>query len=177
LTLASMQEDHAVCSDDASAEQHPEAVRAPRHGLNAKALLLQAAAQAAQEAADIEEYAPDTISAQDQEIAKLKAAFAASGKLLSGVPKRETPIVAFVNTSKASTEHHSCCKVQIQYHHITSVMWRLSFTLTCNVYSQKEKSLVSCSADPSSNSPAGAAEVGRAASDNGSHGCRMRADT
>ncbi|KAL0054689.1 hypothetical protein WJX82_001050 [Trebouxia sp. C0006] len=43
-----MQEDHAVCSDDASAEQHPEA----------------------------------------------------SGKLLSGVPKRETPIVAFVNTSK-----------------------------------------------------------------------------
>ncbi|KAL0035140.1 hypothetical protein WJX79_002997 [Trebouxia sp. C0005] len=95
-----MQEDHAVCSDDASAEHNAEAVRAPRHGLNAKALLLQAAAQAAQEAADIEERAPDTIPAQDQEIANLKAAFAASGKLLSGVPKRETPIVAFVNTTK-----------------------------------------------------------------------------
>lgn len=95
-----MQEDHAVCSDDVSAEQNPEGVRAPRHGLNAKALLLQAAAQAAQEAAEIEEHAPDTISAQDQEIAKLKAAFAASGKLLTGVPKRETPIVAFVNTTK-----------------------------------------------------------------------------
>ena len=104
-----MQEDHAVCSDDASAEHNAEAVRAPRHGLNAKALLLQAAAQAAQEAADIEERAPDTIPAQDQEIANLKAAFAASGKLLSGVPKRETPIVAFVNTTKASKEHHSRC--------------------------------------------------------------------
>ena len=111
LTFSGMQEDQAVCSDDVSAEQNPEAVRAPRHGLNAKALLLQAAAQAAQEAAEIEEHAPDTISAQDQEIAKLKAAFAASAKLLTGVPKRETPIVAFVNTTKASKDHHSCCRV------------------------------------------------------------------
>jgi hypothetical protein len=172
-----MQEDHAVCSDDTNAEQNPEAVRAPRHGLNAKALLLQAAAQAAQEAAEIEEHAPDTISAQDQEIAKLKAAFAASGKLLSGVPKRETPIVAFVNTTKASKEHHSCCRVYIQCYHITAVMWRLSFELTCLGCSRKEKSFVSCSADTASNSPAGAAEVGRAAFGSGSYGRRMRAGT
>ncbi len=172
-----MQEDHAVCSDDTSAEQHPEAVRAPRHGLNAKALLLQAAAQAAQEAADIEEHAPDTISPQDQEIAKLKAAFAASSKLLSGVPKRETPIVAFVNTTKASKEHQSCCRVQIQCYRSTAVMRRLSIKLPCSVYSRKEKNFVSYSADSTRNSPAGAAEVGRAAFDNGSHGRRMRAHT
>ena len=50
-------------------------------------------------------------------------------------------------------------------------------TYLFNVYSKKEKSFVSCSADPASDSPAGAAEVGRAAFDNGSHGHRMRADT
>ncbi|DBA97553.1 TPA: hypothetical protein ACH3X1_015246 [Trebouxia sp. C0004] len=109
-----MQEDYAVCSDATTAEQHSKTVRAPRHGLNAKALLLQAAAQAAQAAAEIEEHAPDTVSAQDQEIAKLKAAFAASGKLLSGVPKRETPIVAFVNTTKASKESTTVAVVAIR---------------------------------------------------------------
>lgn len=77
-----------------------EIVRAPRHGLNAKALLLQAAALAAQEAASIEESTPVTVSAQDRLLATLKSAFAVSSKLLTGIPKRETPIVAFVNTTK-----------------------------------------------------------------------------
>lgn len=98
-------EDDAAKSSGTPIDESAEAVRAPRHGLNAKALLLQAAALAAQEAADIEEITPDTVSVQDQAIAKLKVAFAASSKLLPGIPKRETPIVAFVNTTKASKQH------------------------------------------------------------------------
>ena len=86
-----------------------EAIKAPRHGLNAKALLMQAAALAAQEAADIEDSTPVTLSAQDQMLAKLKSAFASSGKLLAGIPKRETPIVAFVNTTKVCL-HNTMCK-------------------------------------------------------------------
>ena len=74
----------------------------PRHGLNAKALLMQAAALAAQEAADMEESTPGTLSAQDQQIAQLKSAFTSSSKLLTGIPKRETPVVAFVNHTKVS---------------------------------------------------------------------------
>ena len=72
----------------------------PRFGLNAKALLMQAAALAAEEAADIEEHIPNVLSAHELQIAQLKSAFLLSSKLLTGVPKRETPIVAFVNTAK-----------------------------------------------------------------------------
>lgn len=85
----------------------------PRHGLNAKALLMQAAALAAEEAANMEENAPSTLSAHEQELAHLKSAFATSSKLLTGIPKRETPIVAFVNQTKCrSLEPRGswCCK-------------------------------------------------------------------
>lgn len=73
---------------------------APRHGMNAKALLLQAAALAAQEAASLEGETPVTVSDREQQIAKFKAAFIGSNKLLTGIPKRESPMVAFVNTAK-----------------------------------------------------------------------------
>ena len=93
------------------------AVRVPRHGLNAKALLMQAAALAAEEAASIEENTPATVSAQDQQIAKLKAAFVYSGKLLGGIPKRETPIVAFVNTTKVQpSSNHAPIWLMVQQH-------------------------------------------------------------
>ena len=85
-----------------SGDNPSDTPRAPRHGLNAKALLMQAAARAAEEAADVEETAPGTLSAQEQQIAQLKSAFTSSSKLLTGVPKRETPIVAFVNHTKVS---------------------------------------------------------------------------
>ena len=84
----------------AEADLPTDAVRAPRHGLNAKALLMQAAAIAAEEAANIEEDAPPTLSADEQQRARLKSTFTSSSKLLSGIPKPETPIVAFVNQSK-----------------------------------------------------------------------------
>lgn len=77
-----------------------DTMRAPRHGLNAKALLMQAAALAAEEAANMEETVPGTLSAQEQQIAQLKSAFTSSSKLLTGIPTRETPIVAFVNHTK-----------------------------------------------------------------------------
>ena len=86
--------------EPAAGDSPADIARAPRHGLNAKALLMHAAALAAQEAADIEEDAPSSLSAQEQQIANLKAAFTSSSKLLSGVPKAETPIVAFVNHTK-----------------------------------------------------------------------------
>lgn len=86
-----------------------DTARVPRHGLNAKALLMQAAALAAEEAANMEETAPGTLSAQEQQVAQLKSAFTSSSKLLTGVPKRETPIVAFVNHTKVS---HACANGQ-----------------------------------------------------------------
>lgn len=91
---------------------------APRHGMNAKALLLQAAALAAQEAASLEGEAPLAISEREQQIAKLKAAFVASSKLLTGIPKRESPVVAYVNTAKVN--QHSRC------------------SSTCDIYQKKD---------------------------------------
>lgn len=73
---------------------------APRHGLNAKALLLQAAALAAQEAESLECGVPKAVSEREQQVAKLKSAFVGCSKLLTGIPKKESPIVAFVNTAK-----------------------------------------------------------------------------
>ena len=88
----------STCADSADADS--DLAKAPRHGLNAKALLLQAAALAAKEAADLEDSRPVTLSLQDQHIVTLKTAFMHGSQLLSGVPQKETPIVAFVNNTK-----------------------------------------------------------------------------
>ena len=87
--------------------------RAPRHGLNAKALLMQAAALAAEDAANMEETSPGTLSDQEKQIAQLKSAFTSSSKLLTGVPKRETPVVAFVNHTKVSQSFSICASGKI----------------------------------------------------------------
>ena len=84
---------------------------APRHGMNAKALLLQAAALAAQEAASLEGETLTVTSDRDQQIAKIKAAFVGASKLLIGIPKRESPMVAFVNTAKVTSS-----KCATRYH-------------------------------------------------------------
>lgn len=93
-------ENSPTAQEPAAAELLADAVRAPRHGLNAKALLMQAAALAAEEAANIEEDAPATLSLEEQQKAHYKSTFTSCSKLLSGIPKPETPIVAFVNQSK-----------------------------------------------------------------------------
>lgn len=120
----------------------------PRHGLNAKALLMQAAALAAEEAASMEENAPNTLSAHEQELGHLKSAFTTSNKLLTGIPKRETPIVAFVNQTKVSQARCVC------------VAGSMLQSPACNGLSRVLIRLVPCSADPSSHSAAGVAETG-----------------
>lgn len=97
--------------------------RAPRHGLNAKALLMQAAVLAAEEAANIEDTIPETLSAQKQQIAHLKSAFASSSKLLTGIPRRETPVVAFVNHTKVSQAHFI-----VAPGNISTSPWPVNFT-------------------------------------------------
>ena len=97
---AMAREQHDCATPADLEDRDSDLIKAPRHGLNAKALLLQAAALAAEEAADIEDSTPVTLSTQEKQIADLKAAFTHAGKLLSGVPKKETPIVAFVNNTK-----------------------------------------------------------------------------
>ena len=84
---------------------------------------MQAAALAAEEAANIEETVPETLSAQKQQIAQLKSAFTCSSKLLTGIPKRETPVVAFVNHTKVSQAHFLVAPGNMSYH-------GLSFLLT-----------------------------------------------
>lgn len=85
---------------------------APRHGMNAKALLLQAAALAAQEAASLEGESLTVTSDREQQIAKLKAAFVGASKLLTGIPKRESPMVAFVNTAKVKKQTNAGTRYQ-----------------------------------------------------------------
>lgn len=130
----------------------------PRHGLNAKALLMQAAALAAEEAANMEENAPSTLSAHEQELAHLKSAFATSSKLLTGIPKRETPIVAFVNQTKVSQARCVC------------VAGTMLQSPTCKRPSSVLISLVPCSADPSSHAAAGVAKAGWSTPGYGSNG-------
>lgn len=89
-----------MSSQDKAAALSDALSSAPRHGLNAKALLLQAAALAAQEAASLEGETLVAVSDREQKITELKAAFVGSSKLLTGIPKRESPVVAFVNTAK-----------------------------------------------------------------------------
>lgn len=103
-------------------EPPSDAPRVPRHGLNAKALLMQAAVLAAEEAANIEETVPETLSAQKQQIAHLKSAFACSNKLLTGIPKRETPVVAFVNHTKVSKAHFIVIPGSVSYHGLISLL-------------------------------------------------------
>lgn len=126
--------------------------RAPRHGLNAKALLMQAAALAAEEAANMEETVPGTLSAQDQQIAQLKSTFTSSSKLLAGVPKRETPIVAFVNHTKVSQARCTCAPGKNKV---------LQDSSTVN--------LDSCSADPSIYPAAGVGKTGGSTFGDGSY--------
>lgn len=148
-------------SAPSESEPPSDTPRAPRHGLNAKALLMQAAVLAAEEAANIEETVPETLSAQKQQIAHLKSAFASSSKLLAGIPKRETPVIAFVNHAKVSQAHSVVAPGNISYHGPSTslISW------------------VSRSADPSSYTAAGVAEVSGSTSGNGSYRRKSRTDT